>query len=352
MTKKTAHGCKLLVCSSTWFWTALTALHSFLEVLVLVYKLISAFCHMHTHQRCACLTLLPAEEGARMTELEALVATDVILPKWLQQLRYRLKLVYCLLLGSSTRSLQKCVHKLQYDSMAACRSGTSSISSLKEPKSLLQHMQKVVKTRQTSYEDELHQALEKLETRFSCLRDSPDFALILADRDLQLPAPLTSELFPQPKGSCLDVWVVPNSGLDVSATLPDQQKQLEIQDRQGVQLIAVTKQMPQEAAHLQYTCVAKSPLPLVAWAKILDKEKAEYVTHCAVIVDDSCSKHLMEDLHTLQQPVYKDIAARLDVSITTGLLRVPQASFSLRLNICQPQNRQHAMVGLQPINSV
>ncbi len=236
--------------------------------------------------------------------------------------------------------------------MAACRNGTSSISSLKEPKSLLQHMQKTVKKRQTSYEDDLGKALEKLEMRFSCLSDSPDFALIMADRDLQLPAPLTSELFPRPKGSCIDVWLVPNSGLEVSATLPDQQMQLEMQGRQGIQLIAVIKQMPQEAAHLQYTCVVKSPLPLVAWAKILDKEKAEYVTHCAVIVDDSCSKHLVEDLRTLQQPVYKDIAARLDVSIITGLLRFPQTSFSLRLNICQPQNRQHAKVGLQIISSL
>ena len=228
--------------------------------------------------------------------------------------------------------------------MAACRNGQSSISSLKEPKSLLQNMQKIVKKRQTSYENDLGKALEKMEMRFSCLSDSPDFALIMADRDLQLPAPLTSDLFPRPKGSCIDVQ--PNSGLEVSATLPDQQMQLELQDRQGIKLIAVTKQMSQEAAYLQYTCVAKCPIPLVAWAKILDNEKTEYVTHCAVIVDDSCSKHLAEDLHTLQQPVYKDIAARLDVSISTGLLRLPQTSFSLRLNICQEQNKQRAKVGL------
>lgn len=111
--------------------------------------------------------------------------------------------------------------------MAACRGGTSSISSLKEPKPLLQHMQQLVKTRQTSYEDDLHQALEKLEMRFSCLSDSPDFAFRMAD--LQLPAPLTSELFPQPKGSCLDVWLMPNGGLEVSAILPDQHMQLKLQ---------------------------------------------------------------------------------------------------------------------------
>ena len=110
--------------------------------------------------------------------------------------------------------------------------------------------------------------------------------------------------------------------------------------------------MPQEAAHLQYTCVAKSPLPQVAWAKILDNEKAEYVTHCEVIVDDSCSKHLVEDLRTLQQPVYKDIAARLDVQHQTGLLRLPQTIVFLLLNICQPQNKQHAKVGLQIITSL
>lgn len=40
----------------------------------------SYFCHMHTPQLCACLTLLPAKEGARMTELK-LVATDGILPE-------------------------------------------------------------------------------------------------------------------------------------------------------------------------------------------------------------------------------------------------------------------------------
>jgi len=230
--------------------------------------------------------------------------------------------------------------------MAACRNGQSSISSLKDPKSLLQNMQKIVKKRQTSYENDLGKALAKLEMRFSCLSDSPEFALIMADRDLQLPAPLTSDLFPRPKGSCINVRLVPNSGLEVSATLPDQQMQLELQDWHGIQLIAVTKQMSQEAAHLQYTCVAKSPLPLVAWAKILDNEKTEYVTQCAVIVDDSCSKHLVEDLRALQQPVYRDIAARLDVSISTGLLRLPQTSFSLRLNICQEQNSQRAKVGL------
>lgn len=204
-----------------------------------------------------------------------------------------------------------------------------------------------MKKRQTSYENDLGKALEKLEMRFSCLSDSPDFALIMADRDPQLPAPLTSDLFPRPKGSCIDVRLVPDSGLEVSATLPDQQMQLELQGRQGIQLIAVTKQMSQEAAHLQYACVSKSPLPLVAWAKILDIEKAEYVTHCAVIMDDSCSKHLVEDLRALQQPVYKDIAARLVVSISTGIPRLPQTSFSLRLNIGQSRNRQHAKVGWQ-----
>ncbi len=109
------------------------------------------------------------------------------------------------------------------------------------------------------------------------------FALIMAEWDLQLPAPLTSDLFPRPKGSCINVRLVPNSGLEVSATIPGQQMHLELQDRQGTKLIAVTKQMSQEAAHLQYTCVAKSPLAPVAWAKILDNVKAEYVTHCAVI---------------------------------------------------------------------
>ena len=126
------------------------------------------------------------------------------------------------------------------------------------------------------------------------------FALIMAEWDLQLPAPLTSDLFPRPKGSCINVRLVPNSGLEVSATIPGQQMQPELQDRQGAKLIAVTKQMSQEAAHLQYTCVAKSPLAPVAWAKILDNVKAEYVTHCAVNVDNSCSKQLAEDLRTLQ----------------------------------------------------
>lgn len=126
--------------------------------------------------------------------------------------------------------------------------------------------------------------------------------------------------------------------------------QLEMQSQQGIQFIV--GQMPQEAAHLEYLYMAKSPLPLVAWANILDGEEAECLTYCAVIVDDTCSKHLVEDLRTLQQPVYKDIAARLDVSISTALLRLPQTSFSLHLNICQPQNRQHAEVGLQIINSV
>lgn len=48
----------------------------------------SAFCHMHTFCVWAWPTLLRAEAGARLTELEALVATEVILPEWLQQLRY------------------------------------------------------------------------------------------------------------------------------------------------------------------------------------------------------------------------------------------------------------------------
>ncbi len=36
----------------------------------------------------ACLTLLAAEVGAGMAELEALVATEVTFSEWLQQLRY------------------------------------------------------------------------------------------------------------------------------------------------------------------------------------------------------------------------------------------------------------------------
>ena len=62
-------------------------------------------------------------------------------------------------------------------------------------------MQKTVEVRQTSCEDDPQQA--KLE--ISCLSDSPDFALKMADQDPPLPTPLKSALFPQPEVSCNDV---------------------------------------------------------------------------------------------------------------------------------------------------
>ena len=53
-------------------------------------------------------------------------------------------------------------------------------------------MQKTVEVRQTSCEDDPQQA--KLDMRLSCLSDSPDFALKMADQDPPLPMPLKSAI--------------------------------------------------------------------------------------------------------------------------------------------------------------
>ena len=64
--------------------------------------------------------------------------------------------------------------------------------------------------------------------RFSCVITVQTFALRISERDLPLPAPLESALFPQLEGSCDDLWLVLIESREVSATIPDQQMQLKL----------------------------------------------------------------------------------------------------------------------------
>ena len=208
---------------------------------------------------------------------------------------------------------------------------------------MLHEIQKVVTGGKKEYKTELQAELKKLTKRFSCSESSQQFALRVSERELRLPAPLKSALFDNPNANKADKWWLPAECLDAQAAA-DQQMQQDVKSRQGVQLVTVTREMPTEAAHLQYPSVAKSPLSLITWAKILDDDKTQYVAHMAVLIDGACNVPLYQALQSLQQPSYKDVAARLDVIVSTGLRHMAQATMSLRLNICQPQDGSRAKV--------
>lgn len=279
-------------------------------------------------------------QDARLTALDALVATEQVFPDWLQQLRY-----LCTQQVTSCKRLQR-VHNCT-EAKLCYRSSETTVNKLEDPDVVLHDIQNLVAKRQTKYNGELKKELRALEKRFSWPPHSSEFADCVANRELRLPAPLTSVLLDElePNESSTDVCMVSAKSLDVQDNAPvDQHMQQELQSRQEVQLIAITREMPTETAHLQYSCIAGNPLPLLTWAKILDGHKTKYVAHLAILIDRACNTSLYEDLQKLQRPSSKDVAARLDVAVTANLAYAAATSVSLRLNICQPEDGRRAKV--------
>lgn len=213
-----------------------------------------------------------------------------------------------------------------------CRDQDGRILDIQNPEAVLSQLQGLVAEKQKVYKQRLDEELLGLENRFDCLRHEDEFALQVAEREVRLPAPL--ETHDRQK----DVWVLPLKDLDDTVGgMTGDSMQGDLLKRSGLQLIVITKPVPTDAAHQQYACIAKSQLPLISWAKIRPKEEVTSVAFLAILVDEGLKPHAFKDLQTLQQPLARDIAAQLDITVSTDSPKMTQALMSLRLSIRQDQ---------------
>ncbi|MCJ1368767.1 hypothetical protein MMC16_007914, partial [Acarospora aff. strigata] len=150
-----------------------------------------------------------------------------------------------------------------------------------------------------------------------CSRHSDEFKLLAAAREIRLPAPLdVSRLKALSAGT---VWTVASDDLDGAATgMTCAEMQQHMQDNSGIQLIVIKKSVAKEAAYQQYPFIVNSKLPLMAWAKIPASKNIHSVAHLAVLVDASLNKPVFDELLEPQQPSFRDIAAMLNVAISTN----------------------------------
>ena len=227
--------------------------------------------------------------------------------------------------------------------LIACRGGRVQLQDLARPEDVLAKIQQAVLGHYKDMEDALEHELCAREEYFQCKRDTDDFALMAAAREIRLPPPLgISQLCAMPAGT---ICVVAADDLDTSK---DDMTSLKMQEflasNGGIQLIAVQKTVTEEAAYLQYPSIAKNKLPLLAWAKILARSKVHRIAHLAVLVDESYNCRVYSQMQTQEKLAFRDIAAVLNVLITSDVSGMLETCLSMRLNVCQPRPEDSAAV--------
>ena len=223
------------------------------------------------------------------------------------------------------------------------REGRTSIEDLKKPETMLDSIQQAVIKHQQQMKDKVEVELRDRENKFRCERDSDEFALLAAAREIRLPDPQDISGLPAAPTGVL--WTAAADDLD----RPDEgmtasEMQQHLQQNGGIQLIVVSKMITEEAAYLHYPSIANSKLPLIAWAKILATSKISSVAHLALLVDDNQGRQVFDQLQHLQAPASKDLAAVLNVVVVSEPPGMQEKCISMRLNICQPQGNVPAKV--------
>lgn len=231
-----------------------------------------------------------------------------------------------------------------------CRHGGSLVQQLRDPTSVLLQLQQAMDQHQQYMEGKVEDELRAREEDFAtggaeCSRHSDEFKLLAAAREIRLPAPLDMSTLSTLKAGT--AWTVATNDLDTSAKgITSSEMQQHLRENHGVQLIVMEKAVAKEAAYMQYPFIANSKLPLIEWAKIPASKSIRAVAHLAVLVDESLNKTLYDQLLELQEPSSKDLAAMLNVVITTNRSSINAKCISMRLNISQArlQNSQSVKV--------
>lgn len=228
--------------------------------------------------------------------------------------------------------------------MPVYRQGRSIIETLRDPESL-STVHLALENRMQDMESKLEDELNAREEEFTtddarCLRHSLKFKRMAAARQIRLPAPLDLSYLSAGRASGT-VWTVAVDDLDGTTGITSSEMQQNLRENSGVQLIVVKKRVAKEAAYLQYPSIANSQLPLIEWAKIVAESNIHTVAHLAVLVDASYSQSMFDKLSEPQKPSLRDLAAMLNVAITTNAPDKREKCMSMRLNIClcerQPQ---------------
>lgn len=224
-----------------------------------------------------------------------------------------------------------------------CRHSGSLVQQLSDPTGVLAQIQLAVDEHQqymgSKVEDELRAREEDFATDAAkCSRHSDEFKLLATAREIRLPAPLDLSSLPALKAGT--AWTVAIDDLDRSAKgIAPSEMQQHLRQNHGVQLIVVEKTIAKEAAYMQYPCITNSKLPLIGWAKIPASKSIRTVAHLAVLVDASLNQPLFDQLLKLQEPSSWDLAAMLNVVITTNLSGISEKCISMRLNIHLPMSQ-------------